>query len=151
MNPKEYLEVHIMTSKSATSRKYVIALFLIALMISLFLVAISCGKKAVAPRMSMQELKTIAAPMALYPDAMLSHVLVASTVPDEVAQARIYLKENGGQVTNMPATDWDPSVKALLYFPDVLNRMNDNLTWTQTLGSAVIMSHPTHIYQKNPR
>ena len=37
----------------------------------------------------------------------------------------------------MPDNDWDPSVKALLYFPDVLKFMNDNPDWTQTLGYAV--------------
>ena len=127
-----------MTSTSVTSRKYVMTIVLVALIMLLILATLSCEKKAQAPPLSIEALQAIAAPMALYPDDMLAHVLVASTVPDEVAQAALYLKDNNGKVTGMPATDWDPSVKALLYFPDVLNRMNDNLTWTQTLGNAVV-------------
>ncbi|MDQ7826956.1 MAG: DUF3300 domain-containing protein [Candidatus Eremiobacteraeota bacterium] len=124
-----------MNSKSVISKKCVIILFVIVL---LFLAAIPGQREAQARLLSIQELQTVVAPVALYPDDMLSNVLVAATVPDEVVQAARYLKGNSGQVTSMPSTDWDPSVKALLYFPDVLYRMNNDLTWTQTLGYALI-------------
>lgn len=124
-----------MTGSFKTTKRYVISLFLIMA----FLLAMIPGQKGAEARiMSVRELKTIVAPVALYPDDLLSNVLVASTVPEEVVEATMYLKDNGGQVTTMPATDWDPSVKALLYYPEVLYKMDNDLSWTQTLGYAVI-------------
>lgn len=84
------------------------------------------------------QLDQITAPIALYPDELIAHVLPASTVPLEVVQADRYVKDHGGKVSEMPDADWDPSVKALTMFPDVLSMMDKNLDWTETLGSAVI-------------
>ncbi|MDQ7821304.1 MAG: DUF3300 domain-containing protein [Candidatus Eremiobacteraeota bacterium] len=84
------------------------------------------------------QLESIVAPIALYPDDLLTNVLTAATVPGEVNEAAQLLKSSGGKVSSMPDNDWDPSVKALLSFPDVLNKMNDDLNWTQNLGNAVI-------------
>lgn len=84
------------------------------------------------------QLDQITAPIALYPDELIAHVLPASTVPLEVVQADRYVKDHGGKVSEMPDSDWDPSVKALTMFPDVLSMMDKNLDWTETLGSAVI-------------
>ncbi len=84
------------------------------------------------------QLDQMTAPIALYPDELVAHILPASTVPLEVVQADRYVKDHGGKVTDMPDTDWDASVKALTMFPDVLSMMDKNLDWTETLGSAVI-------------
>ena len=84
------------------------------------------------------QLDKITAPIALYPDELIAHVLPASTVPLEIVQADRYVKDHGGKVSEMPDADWDPSVKALTLFPDVLSMMDKNLDWTETLGAAVI-------------
>jgi hypothetical protein len=87
---------------------------------------------------SASELQQIVAPIALYPDDLLANVLTASTVPNEISQAASYLAQKGGKVTSMPEQDWEPAVKSLLFFPDVLNSMKQNSEWTQALGYAVI-------------
>lgn len=91
-----------------------------------------------AQMLTADQLDQITAPIALYPDELISHVLPASTVPLEIVQADRYVKDHGGKVSEMPDADWDPSVKALTLFPDVLAMMDKNLDWTETLGAAVI-------------
>ncbi len=83
------------------------------------------------------------APIALYPDDLLAQVLAASTYAIEVVQAARFAKENAslkGDALTQAAKDkdWDPSVKAMLAFPDVLQMMNDKLDWTQNLGDAFL-------------
>lgn len=84
------------------------------------------------------ELDDLVAPIALYPDAMISHILPAATQPLQIVQAARYIKENGGTVDSVPQNDWDPSIKALLEAPAILNNMNEKLSWTVELGDAVI-------------
>jgi len=84
------------------------------------------------------QLVNMVAPVALYPDDLLTNVLTAATIPDQVTQASQYVRSMGGKVSSMPDNDWDPSVKALLYFPDVLGKMTNDMNWTQNLGYAVI-------------
>ena len=84
------------------------------------------------------ELDDLVAPIALYPDAMISHILPAATQPLQIVQAARYIKENGGTVDSVPQNDWDPSIKALLEAPTILNNMNEKLSWTVELGDAVI-------------
>lgn len=84
------------------------------------------------------QIQKFVAPIALYPDDLLANVLTASTIPDQVTEANKYLKSKGGTVTSMPTNDWDPSVKALLFFPQVLSKMSGDLAWTTQLGDAVI-------------
>jgi hypothetical protein len=82
------------------------------------------------------------APIALYPDALLSQVLMAATYPLEVVEAARWVKANP-KVTGeklepaLKDKDWDPSVKSLCAFPTVLQRMNENLQWTRDLGDAM--------------
>lgn len=95
-------------------------------------------KSGGSTKLSTGQLDTLVAPIALYPDDLVANVLTAATVPLEIVQAARYLKENGGKIDDMPSTDWDPSVKALMKFPQVLNMMNEKLTWTQQLGDAVM-------------
>lgn len=89
------------------------------------------------------ELDQMLAPIALYPDTVLSHILIASTYPLEVVQADRWARENPGleaeaAVAAVEDQDWAPSVKALVAFPQVLQRMSDDLAWTQRLGDAFL-------------
>jgi hypothetical protein len=90
-----------------------------------------------------EELEQIVAPIALYPDALLAQVLMASTYPLEIVQAARWSKEHpqvkGDAVSmEMEKQTWDPSVKSLVAFPDVLVMMNEKLDWTQKLGDAFL-------------
>jgi len=89
------------------------------------------------------ELEQILAPIALYPDTVLSHILIAATYPLEVIQAERWTTNNpdyeGSEaVEAVNDKDWDPSVKALVAFPQVLKRLSENLEWTQKLGDAFL-------------
>ena len=91
------------------------------------------------------QLDSLLAPIALYPDTVLSHVLIASTYPLEVVEADRWARNNsrlkGDDAVNAADNqDWDPSVKALVAFPDILQRMSDDLDWTQQLGDAFLAS-----------
>ena len=93
------------------------------------------------------ELDQLVAPIALYPDALLSEVLIASTYPLEVVQADRWAKSNnslkGEALTAALAKQgWDDSVKALAQVPNVLTMMADQLDWTQKLGDAVLAQQP---------
>jgi len=83
------------------------------------------------------------APVALYPDALLSQVLVASTYPLEIAEAAQWLQRNGNLqgpqlVDAARQQNWDPSIQALVVFPDVVNRLNSDIRWTTDLGNAFL-------------
>src|SRR6516225_7894301 len=94
------------------------------------------------PRTAAQ-LEQLVAPIALYPDALLSQVLMASTYPLEVVAAARWAQANSG-VTGKALEDavqkqsWDPSVKALTAVPQTLQMMNDKLDWTRDLGDAFL-------------
>lgn len=89
------------------------------------------------------ELAQILAPIALYPDSLLSHVVIASTYPLEVIEAFRWREENS-HISAEQAVElaqqkgWDPSVAALVAFPSVLERLNEDLAWTQNLGNAFL-------------
>ena len=92
-----------------------------------------------------EELDQLLAPIALYPDDLLSNVLMASTYPLEVVQAARWVKKpanaklKGDDLTKaLEKQDWDPSVKSLTQFPEVLELMSKDLEWTQKLGDAVL-------------
>jgi hypothetical protein len=90
-----------------------------------------------------EEIDQMVAPIALYPDALLAQVLAASTYPLEIVQAARFVQQNKelkGEKLMAAAKDkdWDPSVKAMLEFPDVLLMMNEKLEWTEQLGNAFL-------------
>lgn len=92
---------------------------------------------------SQAELNQLLAPVALYPDTVLSHILIASTYPLEVVQAHRWAErhpglEGGVAVSAVENERWDPSIKALVAFPHLLERMSDDLDWTQRLGDAFL-------------
>jgi hypothetical protein len=101
------------------------------------------------PRFSQAELDSMLAPIALYPDQMLSQLLMAATFPRDVSEAAAWSRANrqaAGEaavraVANMP---WDPSVKSLVAFPQVLAMMDEHMEWTERLGDA-FMANPTQV------
>ncbi len=89
------------------------------------------------------QLDQLVAPIALYPDALVAQVLMASTYPLEVVQGDRWAKANkalkGEKLDDaLTKQDWDDSVKALVATPTVLAMMNDDLEWTEKLGDAVL-------------
>jgi len=87
------------------------------------------------------QLYQLVAPIALFPDNLVAMVLAASTFPDQVSAAYQWLQQNsslkGQQLTEAANQQpWDNSVKGLTQFPDVLNQMATNLSWTSALGDA---------------
>jgi hypothetical protein len=93
--------------------------------------------------LSPDQLADLVAPIALYPDPLLSQILVACTYPLEVVQAFQWMQHNpglGGPALTAAAQqqNWDPSIQALVVFPDVLKRLNDDVTWTTNLGNAFL-------------
>jgi uncharacterized membrane protein YgcG len=98
---------------------------------------------AQATTFSKEHLEQIVAPIALYPDALLTQILMAATYPLEIVEAARWVQKNpkitGDKLEAALAKEtWDPSVKSLCGFNDVLKRMNDNLDWTQDLGDAFL-------------
>ena len=96
-----------------------------------------------APVFKQEELDQILAPIALYPDSLVAQILMASTYPLEVVQADRFAKQNaslkGEALTKaLEAQSWDPSVKSLVNFPQVLTMMSEKLEWTQKLGDAFL-------------
>ena len=96
---------------------------------------------------SQAELDQMLAPIALYPDPLLSQILMAATYPAEVEQAARWSRAHRGvqgdaAVRMVQDRDWDPSVKSLVAFPDVLARMDENRDWTRRLGDAFIVQEP---------
>ncbi|OOG27190.1 hypothetical protein B1C78_04210 [Thioalkalivibrio denitrificans] len=90
------------------------------------------------------ELARMLAPIALYPDALLSQILMASTYPLEVVEAARWSRDNphlegSDAVDAVEDMDWDPSVKSLVAFPRILARMNEDLAWTRNLGDAFLL------------
>lgn len=100
-------------------------------------------QQAPAQLLSPQQLDNLVAPIALYPDSLLSQMFVAATYPLEVAEAAQWLQQNRGLqgpqlVDAARQQNWDASIQALVVFPDVLNRMSSNIQWTTDLGNAFL-------------
>jgi len=103
----------------------------------------AAAQEGAKPVFSQEELGQILAPVALYPDSLLTQVLMASTYPLEIVQADRWAKQNkdmkGDALAKaLEAQPWDPSVKSLVNFPQVLTMMSEKLDWTQKLGDAFL-------------
>src|ERR1700680_4173674 len=88
-----------------------------------------------------QELQQLVAPIALYPDALVAQILAASTYPAEIVEANRWMQSHSNLkgeelAKEVDKQSWDPSVKALVQFPSVLENMDKNLSWTSSLGDA---------------
>ncbi len=96
------------------------------------------------PSYQQQEpLSNLVAPIALYPDLLLSQVLAASTYPAEITQAQQWMQSNPSLrgrdlVEAAKQQNWDPSVQALVAFPDVVNMLTRDIQWTTDLGNAFL-------------
>jgi Protein of unknown function (DUF3300) len=93
---------------------------------------------------NVEQLDAMLAPVALYPDELLTQVLMASTYPLQVVAASRWLEKGDNKnlkedalAKALESESWDPSVKSLVPFPQVIATLNDNLEWTQQLGYAV--------------
>ncbi len=105
----------------------------------------STGQTAAAAsaKIPSDQLESLVAPIALYPDPLLAQVLAASTYPLELIQLRQWLEKNktlkdkalADAVAKQP---WDPSVQALAGLPDVVKRLADDIQWTTDLGNAFL-------------
>jgi hypothetical protein len=107
------------------------------------LIAVPCAYAQERKAFGQAELDQILAPVALYPDALLSQVLMASTYPLEVVEAARWSRAHPGiqgdeAVRAVADKDWDPSVKSLLAFPNLITRLDEKLDWTRRLGDAFL-------------
>jgi hypothetical protein len=101
------------------------------------------AQEAAAAVIPPDQLDSLVAPIALYPDPLLAQVLAASTYPVEIIQLQQWLAKNPGlkdkaledAVSKQP---WDPSVKGLAGLPDVIKRLADDIQWTTDLGNAFL-------------
>lgn len=93
---------------------------------------------------SRAQIEQFVAPVALYPDAMLAQLFMASTYPVEVVEASGWARQNpnlrgDSLAVALDGQNWDVSVKSMVPFPNVLYRMADNQAWTQDLGDAFLV------------
>ena len=103
----------------------------------------AAAPSAEAKTFSQAELDQLVAPIALFPDALLAQVLMASTYPIELVYADRWIAGNPGLKGTaledaLQSQTWDPAVKSLTTFPQVLQMMSSKLDWTQKLGDAFL-------------
>ena len=103
----------------------------------------SAALPAQSSAFSNAELEQMLAPIALYPDSLLSHILIAATYPIEVVDAERWLANNSHLTDSELADqaenkDWDASVKALLPFANILQKLSNDLHWMRNLGDAFL-------------
>src|ERR1700761_8443050 len=91
-----------------------------------------------------EQLDAMLAPIALYPDDLLVQTLMAATYPLQIVEASRWLEKDNNKAlkgdalaTGLAPLPWDPSVKSLLPFPQVLAQLDQNLDWTQQIGYAM--------------
>src|SRR5580698_7676174 len=98
---------------------------------------------ASAAKIPADQLDSLVAPIALYPDPLLAQTLAASTYPLEIIQLQQWLAKNAGLKGDalksaVEKQSWDPSVQALAALPDVVKRLSDDIQWTTDLGNAFL-------------
>jgi hypothetical protein len=130
--------------KSQSLLMRALGLFLaILLALPLEVLAQEGDNAAPAKKVSREELAQILAPIALYPDDLVAQILMASTYPLEVVQADRWAQQNKGLKGDALAKaleqqKWDPSVKSLVNFPEVLSAMSQKLDLTTSVGDAYL-------------
>ena len=129
---------------SSGSRMWVLAACICMLMVSM----IRFAPARAADLLSPPQIEQLVAPVALYPDSLLSQVFMASTYPLEVVEAQRWRAAQPRNMSDQQISagvqdkPWDPSVKSLTAFPDVLQMMSDRIDWTQQLGDAFLDQQP---------
>jgi hypothetical protein len=96
-----------------------------------------------APKIPNDQLDSLVAPVALYPDPLLAQVLAASTYPLEIVQLQQWLQQHKdlkdkALVDAVQKQDWDPSVQAMAALPDAVKQLAENIKWTTDLGNAFL-------------
>jgi hypothetical protein len=96
-----------------------------------------------APKIPNDQLDSLVAPIALYPDPLLAQVLAASTYPLEIIQLQQWLPQHTSLkdkalVDALEKEDWDPSVQGIAPLPDVVKQLAENIKWTTDLGNAFL-------------
>ena len=130
-------------------RRFKMVVLLIAVIIgaaTVFRAQDSDSSNAASPAKELwspDQLDNLVAPIALYPDPLLSQMLVASTYPPEVVEAHQWLQRNSNlqEQALMDAAKeqhWDPSIQALVAVPDALDRLSQDVSWTTDLGNAFL-------------
>ena len=121
-----------------------------ALSVAAYVSGVALGQQPPAPASAPQsaqippdQLDSLVAPIALYPDPLLAQVLAASTYPVEIIELQQWLNKNqslkGDALTKaVEQKDWDPSVQGLAAMPDVVKRLADDIQWTTDLGNAFL-------------
>jgi hypothetical protein len=105
--------------------------------------AAASSAEGAAAQIPPEQLDSLVAPIALYPDPLLAQTLAASTYPLEIVQLQQWLEKNpnlkdaalADAVAKQP---WDPSVQAMAALPDVVKRLTDDIQWTVDLGNAFL-------------
>jgi hypothetical protein len=107
--------------------------------------ALSASQEDEKAFLSEAELAQTLAPIALYPDTLLTHILIAATYPIEVIEAERWIKKqptstDAQRQSKAQNKGWDASIQALLAFPQVMAKLSDDLTWMQKLGDAFLQN-----------
>lgn len=102
------------------------------------------GAQGQPEKFSREELTQMLAPLALYPDSLIAQILMASTYPLEIVEAERWLRQNrelqGESLDKaLLLKPWDPSIKSLCHFPDILFAMSEKLDQTRKLGDAFLV------------
>src|SRR4051812_40175510 len=123
----------------AFTRRWLMAVLALFICVS----AASAQQDTRPPAFTQQELDQMLAPVALYPDSLLSQILMAATYPRDVADAADWSRRNADlngdrAVQAVERAGWDPSVKSLVAFPQILDMMAAKMDWTQDLGDAFL-------------
>lgn len=129
------------TAKQATGRVFAMVLATMVMCCMWATQAAAQGQPYYAP----EQLDRMVSRIALYPDPLLAQVLAAATFPNDIPDAAAWSDEhhnlNGGQLAAAIEGDqlpWDPSVQALLPFPNVLHMMASDMRWTEDMGDAFL-------------
>ncbi len=100
--------------------------------------AVSPAPPPAAPaKRSASDLEKLAIPIALHPDPLIAIILPASAYPLEIVQAARFVKDTNN-VPKVDAQSWDENVKAVAKFPELIAKMDADLTWTMNLGQAFV-------------
>jgi hypothetical protein len=99
--------------------------------------------KSESTKIPPEQLDSLVAPIALYPDPLLAQTLAASTYPLELIQLQQWLAKNPGLKDEALATavakqPWEPSIQSMAALPDVVKRLADDIQWTTDLGNAFL-------------
>src|ERR1700758_1537150 len=99
------------------------------------------GAEEAAPKIPAEQLDSLVAPIALYPDPLLAQTLAASTYPLEIVQLSQFMVNNKtlkdkALADAVAKQSWDPSVQSMAAFPDVVKQLSEHVSWTVDLGNA---------------